>query len=64
MADPKMRLKAWLQIAAVVLGFFAALTLSRYLWSIGGHTAAVAPLSLYTGVVTLYSTYVRHRRKV
>lgn len=64
MAIPKMPLKEWLQIALIILAFFASLIFSHHLWSMGGHTVAVAPLILYTGFVTLYSVYRRHHRKV
>jgi hypothetical protein len=64
MENPKMPLKAWLQIAVIILAFVASLLLSHRLWSMGGRTVAVAPLILYTGFVTLYSVYMRHHRKV
>jgi hypothetical protein len=64
MAIPKMPLKAWLQIALIILAFFATLIFSHHLWSTGSRRMAVAPLFFYTAVVTLYSAYMTYRRKV
>ncbi|MFT4112477.1 hypothetical protein [Silvibacterium sp.] len=64
MAIPNMPRKAWLEVALMLVALVTALALSLYLWSTGGHIVAIAPLTLFTCVMTLYTAHRRNNRKI
>ena len=60
----KMPVKAWRQIRVIPATFQAALTLSRPIGSVGDRARTGLRLLIDTGVVTLYSGYLRVPGKV